>query len=156
MYRFGLIALTFCIVGCGSEAGKGRVPVYAVSGKVTLFGAPLSSATVAFAPTDGQPTAIGSTDDQGNFRLTTYEFGDGAAEGAYRVVISKATSAPTGESSTESHGANYVDTAGAAHGGGAASSGEKLVPAQYSNSKDTPLTAEVKPEGENTFTFEIK
>ena len=89
-----------CAAGCGGGAEGGK-PVFSTKGKVTMFGAPLADATVAFAPTEqGQPTAIGRTDAQGQFVLTTYDYGDGAAAGSYKVVLSKPI--PTQASSTDS------------------------------------------------------
>jgi len=136
------------------DADKDKVKVYSASGSVTLFGQPLAGANVAFAPTGDQPTAFATTDDQGNFELTTYDFGDGAAEGTYKVVISKATTAPT-EGGVEDEHAD--DTVVSSHGGGGdAGQASDLVPAQYTTSTDTPLTAEVKAGEDNVFPFEIK
>ncbi len=161
MFRFTHIALLcfpLMLAGCGGGAeGENEVPVYPVSGTVTMFGSPLANATVAFAPESTEsklPTAVGTTDQQGHFELTTYEFGDGAAEGKYKVVIAKSSAASTSATTTNSEG-HEVSTV--THGGGAkAASTAGLVPAQYTNSNDTPFTAEVKSSGDNNFPFEIK
>ena len=105
-----IILAVLPVVGCGGGAEGGK-PVFAAAGTVTLNGAPLAGATVAFAPTaSGQPTAIGKTDNEGRFRLTTYDYGDGATEGSFKVVITKSVG---GESQAgggdDSHGDDFVD-----------------------------------------------
>ena len=164
MHRFLCFALfltTCTLVGCGGGGAKGGKPVFPASGTVTMFGGPLADATVAFAPQTGQPTAVGRTDKEGNFTLTTYEFGDGAAEGRFSVVISKASAAasgPAGSAGNEEHGADFVDKAAAGHAakGAGAGSAASMVPEQYTNAKDTPLKVEVKSSGENVYALEIK
>lgn len=143
------------LVGCGGDDSDNKVDVYPVSGTVKMFGNPLAGATVSFAPQEGQPTATATTDEDGKFQLRTYEFGDGAAEGKYKVVISKATTSPPSESSGDA--GEHDDVVVESHAGGSGGISNE-VPAQYTTSKDTPLTAEVKPgsEGDNVFPFEIE
>jgi hypothetical protein len=68
--------------GCGSKP-------LGIKGKVMLDGAPLSGASVEFVPEDGGHSAVGTTDSEGKFSLTTYKPGDGALRGEYRVVVKK-------------------------------------------------------------------
>ena len=152
----------FSLVGCGGGADAGRQPVFPVTGTVTMFGAPLADATVAFAPQNKQPTAIGKTNAQGEFKLTSYEYGDGAAEGNFKVIISKA--APSTKSSAASSGGGgdheAAEVAAGAHeaagSGGGAKGAAQLVPPKYTSSADTPFSAVVKADGENNFTFDIQ
>ena len=146
----------FGISGCGGGADGGQ-PVFAVSGTVTMSGAPLANATVAFAPQGDQPTAIGKTDKQGNFILTTYDHGDGAAAGSYNVVVSKPAPSRSGASTTQRHGADYKP-ARTPEDAGHAAEGESsdLIPERYRSSKDTPLKAEVQADGDNEFTFDLE
>lgn len=60
--------------GCGG--GPGTVKTVPAGGTVTFQGAPLPGASVTFVPVDG-PVAMGITDVQGKFTLTT-----GVQEGA--------------------------------------------------------------------------
>lgn len=71
------------LAGCAG----GRKPTK-VEGTVTLDGKPVSGATVSFLPLDvgGRP-ANGRTDQDGHFRLTTIEPGDGALPGEYKVSV---------------------------------------------------------------------
>lgn len=152
-----LLVATCTFVGCGGADTSGQQPVFSVSGTVTMFGAPLADATIAFAPQADQPTAIGRTDKEGKFQLTTYEYGDGAAAGAFNVVLSK--SAPSkADSSSDDDGHDMVDNDDDGHSAEAAESGDKseLIPQQYTSSTDTPFHADVKTDGDNNFTFEVK
>ena len=97
-----VVALTAMLVfGCDG-ATPGRVRVYPAHGKVLYKGKPLAGALVvlhpAKAPRDGRtiPSPTGRTDDEGNFRLQTYESPDGAPAGDYLVGISSAPE-PIGE-----------------------------------------------------------
>lgn len=161
MYRVYSSTLLFAIcilVGCGGGESPGK-PVFPASGTVTVFGAPLADATIAFAPTaEGQPTAIGRTDKTGKFTLTTYEYADGAAEGTYKVVVTKTVSAAPAPSAGEASGHDSDNAAANSHAASKATAGEsvELVPPQYGSSSTTPLTAEVKSGGENVFPFAIE
>lgn len=160
MYRgFACVVLlaTCTLAGCGGDVDAGRQPVFPVTGTVTMHDAPLGGATIAFAPQEGQPTAVGKTDDQGRFQLTTYEYGDGAAAGSFRVVINKTIAGPppgkidAGDHEASEEAAGSHDAA-AAEGG----AGTQMVPPQYTSSADTPFTVEVKASGENDFPLPIE
>lgn len=87
---FGLaLAVT---VGCNSSSSLPTVPV---TGQVLLDGIPVSGAEIVFMNKDrreGKP-ASAITDEQGNFKLTTYlnakERPEGALPGDYDVVFKK-------------------------------------------------------------------
>ena len=67
---------------CGCQDGGGDRPkVVPVRGKVTLRGVPVEGADIKFQPKIGQTSAFGVTDAAGNYTLTTFEGGDGAAPG---------------------------------------------------------------------------
>jgi hypothetical protein len=156
----GIVCLLFMpalLTSCtgGGSASAGRVPVFKTSGKVTLFGSPVIGAMVSFSPQDNQPAAVGRTDDQGQFALTTYGGNDGAAAGEFKVVvvhIETATAAapdaahsPDGRSVANSHSAQTSTKAAG-----------NLLPAQYSDPAKTPLTAKVEQNGANIFNFDLK
>ena len=150
-----LLLATLTLSGCGDDPNVGRLPVFSVTGTVTMHGAPLAGATVAFAPQEGQPTAVGQTDAEGKFQLTTYEYGDGAVAGSYRVVISKTIAAAAASVDGGDHEA--AEEAASAHDAATAEgAGAEMVPAQYASSADTPFTVEVKTNGENDFPLPIE
>jgi hypothetical protein len=76
--------------GCGSKR-PGELPVFPVKGRVTYKGEPMPFAVVTFYPA-GQPFAQAlksraTADQDGYYRLTTYEKDDGVPEGEYAVVL---------------------------------------------------------------------
>ncbi|MGH7202173.1 MAG: carboxypeptidase-like regulatory domain-containing protein, partial [Planctomycetaceae bacterium] len=50
---------------------------------------PVEGATVVFIPTGHKHGATAQTDAEGKFQLRTYEPGDGAVPGNYKVTIRK-------------------------------------------------------------------
>src|SRR5689334_3222440 len=81
------VALAVALSGCGS---RGRKTVHPVHGQLLLNGRPVSHATVTFHPVSTAAEELrpsGQTDEEGNFRLTSYAAGDGAPEGQYAVTV---------------------------------------------------------------------
>jgi hypothetical protein len=73
------------LAGC-----SGRPSTIYIEGTIRHEGQPVENATVVFMPEGGQGhPASGVTDVEGVFVLTTFEQGDGAIRGEYRVVIMK-------------------------------------------------------------------
>ena len=73
--------------GCSSSS---RPATYRVTGTVTMQGKPLAGAFVTFVPTSNEGEAASAiTDSEGKYALTTWQAGDGARPGEYRVKVSK-------------------------------------------------------------------
>src|SRR5437899_1749312 len=73
--------------GCG---GPKELKLYPAKGKVLLGGKPLEGLTVVLSPIakDGTTAvALGRTGADGDFTLSTYKPGDGAAAGEYIVLV---------------------------------------------------------------------
>ncbi len=74
--------------GCGDSS---RISTYRVTGTVTLDGDPLPDVQVVFAPQFEVPNEIGrprgTTGPDGTYTLTSYQEGDGAPSGDYKVSI---------------------------------------------------------------------
>ena len=98
-----------------------------VDGVLTLDGQPVAGATLQFIPKEGRP-AVGRTDQNGKYALTTFVDGDGALPGTYRVaiVLNRQRDGKT----------------------------EWIVPRRYSDPKTSGLTVSVAPSG-NTFDFDL-
>ncbi|WP_435020147.1 hypothetical protein TA3x_001671 [Tundrisphaera sp. TA3] len=126
-------ALAFLSVGCGGEAGA---PRQAASGTVTLDGKPLESGTITFIPTEGGPGAFG-TIQAGTYRFGT---GDGPTAGRYAVEIVDVR--PTGRTipNPDAPGTTIAEVRNA-------------IPPRY-NAR-TELVADVKPDAENSFRFDL-
>ncbi len=84
--RVVLSVFALALAGCGEGGPK----LHPVRGKVTLDGAAVEGATVAFVPTGSTPgsEATGRTGPDGTFELSS-RTGKGAAAGTYKVVISR-------------------------------------------------------------------
>lgn len=83
--------LAAALIAVAGGCGKGREPVYPVTGQVLVKGAPADGAFVVFHPQDTAekepPRPFATTDADGTFRLTTFATGDGAPAGKYRVTV---------------------------------------------------------------------
>jgi hypothetical protein len=83
-FAFSLL-LGLVLTGCG-----GKYKPVPVEGIVTLDDQPVPGATVLFLPdSEGGRSASAMTDGEGNFQLTTYQEGDGALPGKYRIMVTK-------------------------------------------------------------------
>ena len=73
-----------------TACGPAPLPTHPVSGTVTKKGQPVAGAAVTFVPdsADGR-SAVGVTDANGAFKLTTQEQDDGAMLGSYKVTVAK-------------------------------------------------------------------
>jgi hypothetical protein len=83
------IGLALLVAGC--SGGDGRVPVYPVTGKVTVLKEVPVGALVVFYPVQGgvesELRPSGKVGQDGSFRLTTYDADDGAPAGDYTATI---------------------------------------------------------------------
>ncbi len=96
-YRWMALPIMFIVAaGCGSKMAA--VPL---RGTVKLDGRPLANATVYFiADGSGGRDAVGITNADGQFRLSTLKSGDGALPGRYKVAIQPIAPAESGPAPT--------------------------------------------------------
>src|SRR5262245_39083868 len=127
----GLLALLL-LTGCGSS-GPARV-----RGVVKLDGEPVAGAAVTFVAQDpGGRHAYGSTNENGEFELSTTKPGDGVLPGKYKVVIQ-----PPGEGG----GSTPFDDTDKPPAKPKALSGPRI-PVKYTVPAQTPLTQDVPTKG---------
>jgi hypothetical protein len=86
----GLVVAAF-LSGCG-DADPDRVPLQPASGRVIADGRPAAGVLVRFRPADALDSLdalvpFGTTDEEGVYILGTYEAGDGAPTGRYKVTL---------------------------------------------------------------------
>jgi len=121
-------------LSCGRR--NGGKPVYPVRGQVFFLGKPTAGALVLFHPLDDPdapgPRPHGQVEQDGTFRLTTYEVDDGAPAGAYVVTIDWRKGIP-----------------------GQGRLGPALMPAKYGTPKQSPLRATVQAESNDLAAFQI-
>ena len=125
--------------------------------------------TVSFSPDDPKKgmAAVGTTDSQGRFKLTTRVAGDGAVPGEYTVTITKSAAKATGTATV----ATMSDPRGSATGvlspeqqkevlekmkaaqNQKADTSASDIPAKYASRDTSDLKASVTAGGQNEFTF---
>src|SRR5437764_15025117 len=86
--RAALALALMAVAACGGKDPK----AYPVSGKVLVNGQPAKDCQVTLVRTGGPELATpatpnGVTDEDGEFKLTSYTVNDGAPEGDYVVTI---------------------------------------------------------------------
>jgi len=152
--RFGngfclsFLTAAVALVGCGGGTDKWtaeRPKPFPAQGTVLLDKRPVEGATVVFQPDDNKHAATGMTNADGVFHLQTYEPGDGAVPGKYKVTVTKVTVTSTTASEQSS-------TSGAS----AAPKSEWVTPKKYSLATSSGLTADVTEGGENKFSFDLQ
>jgi hypothetical protein len=130
--QFFVLLIIVAQASTGCTGLGGTVPV---EGKVTLDKKPLANATVMFAPTKANSPGpfVGTTDDQGQFKLGLLDTSRaGAAVGGYNVIIATVKSDPN-ENSIQAK--------------------KEIVPAEYRNGSKK---YEVPPGGTKEANFDMK
>ncbi len=147
------------LIGCG---GSGFPKTFKVSGTVKLGGKPVDGALVTFQPSGEGKSAVGSTNDKGEFKLSTFGPGDGALPGSYKVTITK-TSAPTvtakpttppGTLASGDLGADYAPPSGSDGSKGVVAP-KNMLPAKYASDATSGLIATVVESNTNSFDFDL-
>jgi hypothetical protein len=138
---FALFWLT-TLVGCGD----GNIDTYPVAGTVMVDNKPADGAMVIFVPTSTAPEAqrkrpFGIADGQGKFSLTTFEQGDGAPAGQYKVLIQ--WPAATTQASQQ-------------QGGRRGSLGPDRLKGKYFNLENTKFTATVEEQSNELQPFQLQ
>jgi hypothetical protein len=129
----GLLLLCFAVLlGCGGS--RGRVPV---TGLVLFDGKPLESGKITFGGEQGA-AGVGEIRN-GSFSLSENANQDGVLPGKYDVLIH-----------------SWIEERGSVREDGSFSPGITRIPLLYLDPAKSGLTAEVKAEGKNHFTFEVK
>src|SRR6476620_3867291 len=129
-----LVAAAIVLTGCPNS----RPATYRETGTVTMQGKPVAGAVITFVPTSHEGQAASAiTDSEGKYALTTWQAGDGARPGEYRVKVSKKEQKIYVEKKT------------------APPPAKSLVPSKYLDESTSGLSHTV-PNGSSTFDIEIK
>ncbi|NLS91298.1 MAG: carboxypeptidase regulatory-like domain-containing protein [Planctomycetaceae bacterium] len=140
----GALALS---LGCAPEQSD-RPKTYPVTGTVTYNGEPVADANLNFQLVGGSSFALAKTDASGKYALMTFEAGDGAIPGEYKVTISKfEAAAATGTENEEEYAPPEE--------GAEPPPSKSLLPDKYRNPETSGFTATVTEAGPNTFDFEL-
>ena len=139
----GLLCLAAVLIGCGGDGQKGpekQATVPAI-GVLTYRGKAVPDASVVFQAIDGKVSSHGTTDGTGSFRMSTYAAQDGVPPGRYKVTV-----AAGGPKEIEP-GVLPDEPPGGF---------KSPVPTKYANPDTTDILVEVKAEGKNDFTIDLK
>jgi len=146
-----LVTVGIVLTGCSNSS---RPPTYPVTGTVTSQGKPVAGAAITFVPTDQKGEAASAiTDSQGKYALTTWQAGDGARPGEYRVKLSKQEQATVDPSkmvknlSIEEEQKIYVESKKPAP------PAKRLIPSKFENEETSGLIHKVE---KKATTFDIK
>lgn len=109
--------LVVAMAGCGK--GSDRLPTHPASGTVLFGGRPAVGAIVILHPEGAAPDGMvkprGKVGEDGIYRLTTYETGDGAPEGTYVATLYWPAPGPPGspdlDDGPDRLGGRYLDPA---------------------------------------------
>lgn len=144
-FVFPAVCILVFVAGCGGEddkwADERPTPVPA-TGTVLYQGEPVAEATVLFIPIGHNHAATALTDETGQFQLQTFDPGDGAVPGEYKVTVRKVEVITAGGAAQDD-----VEAPPPVE--------RSLLPVKYADANTSGLTASVKDEGENTFNFEL-
>ena len=159
--------LVLCsLPGCGKPPLPDTVPV---AGTVTYQGAPLEGATVTFRNTsiaalDAGGLAMGTTDAEGKFVVQSHfgptDVAEGVVPGEYRVTVSKFIP-PNGMSEEEyqqklAEEEKIMEAEGAIPPDKETPPQVEMLPAKYSSSQESTLTATIADEGDTAMSFDLE
>jgi hypothetical protein len=145
--RISVITLSLILIGCGEKVSPGRgVPV---SGTVTLDGKPIEGASVTFM--NDTFVGFGKTDASGKYRLV-----QGALPGTNKVTISKIEGgAEIVENPDEGMDRGQMEAMAMGNTGKTPTLPKDLIPAEYSDPRQTKLTYEVPATGGDGADFNL-
>jgi hypothetical protein len=133
--------------------GSGCSRMIKVRGTLLFNGQPVEGATILFENPDGGRPAVGHTDKEGIFQLTTFKQQDGAMAGTYKVAITPPMKVPEVKGykgmGLEGALAQYAESKKHLKEKPAPFGAD--IPDVYRTVKSTPLTQKVPPDGPVVF-----
>lgn len=173
MNKSAICILTLA-VSLFSGCAKPSVPLAPVEGIITYLGSPLAGATITFIPEKG-PIAIGASDMNGRFRMSTGGFpgvviarctvGVTVAAPAAEDSSAKAKEAISKAPKNAAEAQNYLNSAGQIQRDQAAANKAKskskveapksLIPAKYNQPESSGLIYTIEPGGKKDLKIEL-
>jgi hypothetical protein len=129
-----LLFLLLAVGGCGPETS----PTAKVHGKVTYQGKPVPNVSVTFTPATGRP-AFGTTDANGEYKLSTFGEEDGAEPGMHTVTLASTAEIPMPGTPEAAQAANQPPP----------------FPPKYSDAATSGLSKEVKKGEDNEINLDL-
>ncbi|QDU77967.1 hypothetical protein Pan97_50460 [Bremerella volcania] len=139
-----LSAAAVCLFVMGCEPGTSNPPTSPVTGKVTYKGEAVEGATIQFLPSSSEVKVANATSGtDGTYALSTFETGDGAMAGKYKVTVRKLVPVQQG---VQKDGENAGEPAYV---------NKDMLPKKYMSMDSTPLEFEVTASGNQTFDIDL-
>ena len=146
------LGLIVTATGCGKTGLTGLVPA---EGVIFADGVPLEGANISFFPSSPEGRqAVGRSNSEGKFVLTTLITNDGAFPDTYQITVTK-FSEPTGEGAVIDEG-DRIGTARAMRAAGdPKDTMQSLLPPRYSIPAASGLTWTLPKKGDKQIRLEI-
>jgi len=148
------ICLTLLLLGCGSSQSN-RPKTVPVSGVVTFNEDPLEGAQVTLMAVGTPRGAVGTTNQNGEFTLSTFGTADGAIIGEHRVTISCWETPEFALGKTFVDSSEYEKAKRTAEAQGQSTEAVSRIPKRYSQVDSSGLIARVEAGKKNYFTFDL-
>ncbi len=145
-----MMTLTAIIAGCG---GSENVEVFPARGIVKFNGKPMTGGgAISLVPVVSQngKNAGGIINADGTFVLTTYEDGDGAMPGSFRVIINQSTS------QEPDYGGDSDATGKAAVKAVQTVTSADIIPTVYSDPVSSPVEVKIEARELNELTINLE
>ncbi|RCS46370.1 carboxypeptidase regulatory-like domain-containing protein [Bremerella cremea] len=137
-------AAVVCLLMTGCIQSNSNPSTSPVTGKVIHQGKAVEGATIQFLPSDPKnKVANAQSDAEGKYVLSTFETGDGAMPGKYKVTVRKLVSVQEG---VQKDGENAGEPAYV---------NKDMLPKKYRSAGSTTLEYTVTADGENTFDIDL-
>jgi hypothetical protein len=153
--RAALVLCSLVVVSGCSDPNKGRPKVVPVTGAVAYNGKPIEGATVIFWVVGSPRPANGTTDEKGEFKLSTFAIDDGCVPGEAKITVVKERPRTGGETNPAAPGDPVALAKIAQENAKKKAPDKPLIPLKYSQETSTPLKETVKAEGENRFVIQL-
>jgi hypothetical protein len=142
-------------IGCSGGA-QGRPKVVPVTGAVAYNGKAIEGATVSFWVEGSPRAATGTTDEKGEFQLSTFAINDGCVPGAATITVAKEEVKAGGIAGASATPPDAIALAKLAAEMAAQKPEKPIIPLKYSSVTQTPLKETVAADGENRFVLQLK
>lgn len=156
MTRYMVLLVFLATMGCGGASD--RPAMAPVAGTVTYKDKPLAGATLGFhLEGEGGPRiGLARTDDEGRFRVTTYDTGDGAYIGTHIVTVVKQDPASVVGGENMEIGGDAYGKAMEEAANPKAAPPKQTLPESYAKKETSPLRLTVEAGGKTDATIVVE
>ena len=144
------LAVFLGLAGCEPESRRDGPEMVKVTGTLTLDGEPVDGGHIRFSPEGNGPAAFAETDSRGRYQLRTYDPGDGAIPGNYRISVTKEVTEGVVEFESQQEREEYLKKNGRPN-----RKVTNALPKKFANPDTSGLTAEISLAGSKRVDLEL-